>query len=250
MSYILDALRQAETDRQRGQVLNLNAPAPGAARCRHHIPRLIARWVLGLATVLGAVFFLGLGLQGRGGATPIYSTKSSVVQNHLPDISPLPGPPGLVAPQFAAPSRQPSTDTSWMQPQGGLFRPSINSAASERPTASVPEKPQKGTLDATPSSASMPRVTPRSTYTPVPEPPDLEPEPGNIRELPEEIRQQLPMISIGGSSYSSDPKSRMLIINGQIFREGDAITHDLMLERIERKSAVVKFKGARYRWSF
>ena len=98
--------------------------------------------------------------------------------------------------------------------------------------------------------ASAPRVTPRSTYVPVPEPPDVVPESMQIPELPDEIRQQLPMISMGGVNYSADPTRRLLVINGQIFHEGDPITQELTLEKIELKWAVVKFKGTRYRLRF
>ena len=65
-------------------------------------------------------------------------------------------------------------------------------------------------------------------------------------ELPEEIRRDLPKLVIGGSSYSGDAASRMVMINGQVFHEGDRLAPDLVLERIRHKSAVLAFKGWRY----
>ena len=65
-------------------------------------------------------------------------------------------------------------------------------------------------------------------------------------ELPEEIRRDLPKLVIGGSSYSGDAASRMVMINGQVFHEGDRLAPDLVLERIRLKSAVLAFKGWRY----
>jgi len=64
--------------------------------------------------------------------------------------------------------------------------------------------------------------------------------------LPEEIRRDLPKLVIGGSSYSGDAASRMVMINGQVFHEGDRLAPDLVLERIRLKSAVLAFKGWRY----
>ena len=65
-------------------------------------------------------------------------------------------------------------------------------------------------------------------------------------ELPEDIRRDLPKLVIGGSSYSGDAASRMVMINGQVFHEGDRLAPDLVLERIRLKSAVLTFKGWRY----
>ena len=65
-------------------------------------------------------------------------------------------------------------------------------------------------------------------------------------ELPDEIRRQLPALTIGGSIYSETPANRFLIINGQLFHERDKIAPDLSLEQIKLKAAVLKFKGYRY----
>ena len=42
-------------------------------------------------------------------------------------------------------------------------------------------------------------------------------------ELPEDVRRDLPRIAINGSSYSGDAASRMVMISGQIFHEGDSL---------------------------
>ncbi|HEY4958793.1 MAG TPA: general secretion pathway protein GspB, partial [Caldimonas sp.] len=69
-------------------------------------------------------------------------------------------------------------------------------------------------------------------------------------ELPEEIRRDLPKVAINGSSYSGDAASRMVMINGQIFHEGDKLGGGLVLEKINRRSAVLSFKGYRYEIAF
>jgi general secretion pathway protein B len=69
-------------------------------------------------------------------------------------------------------------------------------------------------------------------------------------QLPESIRSELPVLSIGGASYSKNPASRMLIINGQVFHEGDTLGPDLTLKQIQLKAAVLEYKGYRYKVSF
>jgi len=69
-------------------------------------------------------------------------------------------------------------------------------------------------------------------------------------DLPEDVRRDLPKLTIGGASYSGDAASRMVMINGQIFHEGDTLTPGLVLERIKLKSAVLSYKGYRYEVTF
>lgn len=71
-----------------------------------------------------------------------------------------------------------------------------------------------------------------------------------VAELPEAIRRDLPRIAINGSSYSGDAASRMVMVNGQVFHEGDRLGPGLVLDRIRQKSAVLAFKGWRYEVQF
>ena len=67
-----------------------------------------------------------------------------------------------------------------------------------------------------------------------------------LAELPDEVRRDLPPLVIGGAMYSENPASRMLIVNGQLFHEGDKLAAGLQLEQIKLKSAVLRLKGYRY----
>lgn len=42
----------------------------------------------------------------------------------------------------------------------------------------------------------------------------------------------------------------MLIVNGQVLREGDAASAELTLVRIGAKSAVLRYKGTTYLWRY
>ncbi|MGH6626608.1 MAG: general secretion pathway protein GspB, partial [Burkholderiaceae bacterium] len=68
----------------------------------------------------------------------------------------------------------------------------------------------------------------------------------SLNELPEDLRRQLPALTISGSSYSANPAHRMLIINGQVFHEGEKPAAELLLEQIKPNAAVLSFRGQRY----
>jgi len=72
----------------------------------------------------------------------------------------------------------------------------------------------------------------------------------NINELPQETRAQLPRLAVGGAIYSPSPSARMVILNGQVWHEGDKPAPDTVLEQIRLKSAVLNYRGQRYEIAF
>jgi len=68
----------------------------------------------------------------------------------------------------------------------------------------------------------------------------------NVNDLPPTLRSQMPRLAVGGAIYSDTPSGRMLILNGQIYHEGDHPTPDTLIEQIRLKSAVLSFRGTRY----
>ena len=56
--------------------------------------------------------------------------------------------------------------------------------------------------------------------------------------------------TVGGAIYSETPSDRMVILNGQVFHEGDKPAADTVLEQIRLKSAILNFRGQRYEVSF
>jgi general secretion pathway protein B len=68
----------------------------------------------------------------------------------------------------------------------------------------------------------------------------------SLAELPGDLRQQVPALAIGGSVYSPQASARMIVVNGQVFQEGNALTPELTLEQIRPKSAVFTIRGQRF----
>ena len=67
-----------------------------------------------------------------------------------------------------------------------------------------------------------------------------------LAELPAEVRGQMPALTVGGSVYSPQAASRIVILNGQVFREGDKPIDGLTVEQIGLRSTVLAFRGTRF----
>jgi general secretion pathway protein B len=68
----------------------------------------------------------------------------------------------------------------------------------------------------------------------------------SLKELPDDIRNGLPALAVGGATYSENAASRMLIVNGNIFHEGDKLTPEVTLQQIKLRTAVLTYRGYRY----
>lgn len=234
MSYILDALRKAdsERERERGAVPSIHAqPAPPSAADPDEPGKgqpLV--WVVaGLSVVVLALLawmFLG---RSSGGDEP-QPARVAEAPVAAPPAPPMPAPMPQQAPvpmREVAPPRAVAPEPVRVQTPPQASPP--NMAA---PHAAAPQTPPQTAPVAQPvNRAADDRVL-------------------TMDELPDDVRRQLPNFAINGSKYSDTPASRILIINGQVFHEGDRLTPDLTLEQIKVKAAVLRFRGYRYSMTF
>ena len=68
-----------------------------------------------------------------------------------------------------------------------------------------------------------------------------------VAELPQDMRSQIPKITITGSVYSASPTQRLLLINNLVLPQGSQVAPDLTLEEIQPRSSVFVFKGTHFR---
>ena len=220
MSYILDALKRAESERERGTVPGLHSQSVPLRRPVTGT-RALAKPLGLVAVALGLVLMGVLAWHSLGpmafdtnpGLTirsPIASPGMSAVIAALPTASRT-----ITLPQLAPPVTAASTSQA----------PAL--VASLKPEPPPEPKRQTTTAVVDTTAPASPRIMP-------------------INELPADIRQTLPKVNISGSTYSDNQALRMLIINGEVFREGEKAGPDLQLEQIRVKSAVLNFKGLRY----
>lgn len=187
MSYILEALRRAEAERQRGQVPGLHAPAADWGQGRVGTPAAPRRQALAwasagllLALALGAAWWLGRAHPaGVGDAAPEAVPVARPAPQ--PTLQPAPLPAPLPIPQPPAP-------------------PAVATATPRPPPQAV-------------ASAPLP---------------------------------PLPPLQLGGGMYSEQPSQRLLIVNGQVLREGDEVQPGLKLVQIRPRSALFERDGQRF----
>ena len=217
MSYILDALQRADSERERGTVPGLHSQSVPLRKAVAD-SRAVAKPLIVMGAVLALLVLAVLGWRSSG--LGLVTTRSGV-----PDIAASPPPASQIAAAAPAMAATSATSVTTTAP-----------AAVEATSSVVP-------VPAPPASAITTRpAAPVASPRPVPVSRPVV----NMNELPAEVRQTLPKVVISGSTYSDNRALRMLIINGEVFREGERPAPDLQLEQIGSKSAVLNFKGLRY----
>jgi general secretion pathway protein B len=238
MSFILDALKRAEAERDRGRVPGLNASTPTLATEEPEPARHLPSWVWAL---LGALMMLVAAL--------VWILMERDTPAH--DAAP---PAENLASTGTAPSPSPSPPRPTIPSQaGGVVNASATAQAGVRSSRSgsswtynaPPETPQ-------PSGSRLQMSVPAGQAVRQPDTTQAAPPAGDahriyaVQELPPEIQQALPSLQFGGAMYSEHAASRLLIINGQALHEGDRVQAGLTLKEIKLRSAVLEFRGYAY----
>jgi general secretion pathway protein B len=143
------------------------------------------------------------------------------------------GVPGaVVQPPAMAPARSAARDSPRL-PERPAERPQ------DRPAERTGDRPAQRTSTPAVPPAAAPTLSAKATA-------GAASAPLRLSAMPAEWRKQLPALTVSGSVYSPDAPARMLILNGQILREGQNAGGDLLVERIGPKAAVLSFRGQRF----
>ncbi|MBK9572173.1 MAG: general secretion pathway protein GspB [Rhodoferax sp.] len=235
MSYILEALKRADAERQRGAVPGLLAsqvttPLAGAASSGYkHL-----RWAAVTALVLGgmAVGLWRWHVPARASARLVQTgsapTSMPVVAAGLPSATVA----GSAQPSVATPS-QPTAVPAVAAPQSVATRPKPAAHAPPPIAATPPVAPVEPVAMAAVSPASASQAASAGVAL--------------LGELQEDIRRQIPALSITGVVHSANPAQRLLVVNNQVLTQGSLAAPELRLEEIENKSSVFSFRGTRFR---
>jgi len=236
MSYILEALRKAEAERQRGAVPGLHAqalpvaelPKGSAGSGRLRLAFLAGLLLLGAAVGVWWWWSGARAPEPTSAAVPALPTTSPA--NPAEAIQTVPPPVPV-----AAPGAQPSVPTVSAPPPAAVTMadaPAPKSQPAPAPTpATVPAPVPPATAPASPAAPAVPA---------------LQEPPVRLADLPEARRRELPPLVLSGAVQSPDPAARMLIVDGQVLREGDALSPGLTLERIGPRAAVFSLRGLRF----
>ena len=224
MSYILDALKKADAERERSGVPGLHAAA-GAGAAADEARRDATRWRAVALTVLSLAGAAALGWWWHGtgesaptavlAAAPVPSTPSTAAATPLATTS---APPPTVVVPPAAPVVVPPSAEATAPPA----RPDAD-ASPGMPRVIVP--PAAPTTTAASASGATLPVYP---------------------DLPADLKRQLPPLAVNGAVYGPAASGRMVFINGQVVREGDSLAEGLVVERIGPKASVLAWRGTRF----
>jgi general secretion pathway protein B len=286
MSYILEALRKADAERERGAVPDLHSQLlpdapPGDETQERRSPRWL--WpVVVAALVLGGVWagsWLGSNAAPEATVPPALTPSAPLAAASTPPV-PAMAPvaaadavaasaaaPASVAPPTPAPApvQTPAKASATATASASATSSAPAEAARAGPAPTVARAADKGLLapirpvpKAKPVPQSGPQAqardaaaakAPTRTEEKALAKADAQAPPPRLprlNELPEELRQQMPALAIGGSVYSPQAEKRMIILNGQVFLEGAVLAPELKLEQIRPKSAVLSIRGQRF----
>jgi len=253
MSYILDALKQS--DKQRQMSSELDSVVPSITGVDEVAPERKRYWVL--AGVVIFVLFIG--------GIYIYSQEPVVAS----DISVQ--PPELIVEDVVL---QSGPDEKAKQALYGVSikldetPPAVLATTPElahlnKDTATVPVKQTPAALVTVAPPAKQP-VKPveikaaDSAEVAVVVKPVAAPETfgsGSVdeviywRQLPAGVQRELPQLKFSVHIYSRQPASRMVKVNGRMLREGDLISGQVRLDEITRSGVILTYKGYRFRMS-
>jgi general secretion pathway protein B len=203
MSYILDALRKSEQERQRGKVPDIHgmpSESDATRQKKSPWPYIVLALVIMNAVIL-AIFWKQF-------------TSSTDTESHVAEPeSVLSTPQALVPPVAVKPTPIPEPA------QQAVLTPSRAPAPAPAPvpvSKPAPVQPQ----EPLPSVGYMPQ----------------------LEELPAGERQGIPDMTFSSHMYSSIPKYRSIIINGKRLKEGQFFNDQLQVREIT-DSGVIMSRG-------
>jgi general secretion pathway protein B len=250
MSYILDALKRAESERSRGQIPGLHAqPMARVALDREERSPVwkTLLYVVIAVLVLGALAWWWLSADGPAPAAVPPQAAPLAAPPSTP-AAPVNPPAQVSAPPPVVAAAEPVVSAASKPAPRRNPPPAVKSAATPAnnaaPVSSVPTPAPRSQTAADPSGATRSTAAPAAAASAsgsTPEPRVLA-----MSELPADVISSLPALVVSGASYSDQPASRMVIINGALYREGDRLTSELTLQRIALRSAVLSFRGYRF----
>ena len=220
MSFILDALKKAQSQRKSDAASGTPAQLAPATPLEKK-PSLWGKpliWVALAALVVISSLLAWL--------RPWQTASPARVAANLPKPPQKP----IALPKAATPA----------SPQA-----SVGATTPSTPTAARPAPPVKA---AAPKIAEP--IKPEEKKLPPPAAPFNKNRVVTLRELPEEIQKEIPTLAVGGYMYSDRHADRMLLVNKELYHEGNKVAPGLTLEKMTSDAAVFNYKGYHFRISY
>jgi len=223
MSFILDALKKSEIERQRQSTPGL-MDTPAALR-RGRLPL----W----AMLLGALL-----------AINVVVLSVVLIRNGAPGAAPPAVAPAARRDTVAAAEQKPAADEHFSPlSREPVYAPEIPMPPSDESASS------KGAAAELPAVAQ--RAAPHAIHRPDPVLVDEEPQDNNevlpsINEINLTGSQALPEMHLDVHVYATKPAERFVYINMRKYHEGNTLQEGPVLERIRRDGVILNYQGLRF----
>jgi general secretion pathway protein B len=264
MSYILDALKKAESERKLGSVPNVHAQSVPVATSEagSSVWSRASTWIvlIALAITVGVLAWLK-----PWQAVPVSNTSASLPEQSPSKIEDAESKsPSVQPPLSAASSAFPAVSSAFPPVTAGNAELAATAppANAVLPAEALPAEPAKPKIRPKLARKSTEKKQARSAEPskPVVSAAEQEPVPASdpspetriatLRELPENIQREIPALTIGGYIYSGNQSERSILINNRLLHEGEEVEPGLVLEKMLPNEAVLSYKGHRYRISY
>lgn len=231
MSYILEALKKAQAERQLGSAPTIHAtplqPLASERERTRSMGLIVGLGVLAVAVAGGVAWWTQ--------RTPAPDAQPGAVLA----ATPAPPAPVVVVAQAPAAPYVPAAPAPLAYQAGPAPTPLMGASAvvAQRPPvmrAAPAPAPARAAATAPVAVAAAPAAA-------------LEDNLPLLNQLPEAQRAGLPQVSFGGYMYSKNPADRLLLIDKTLRREGEEVAPGLVLERLLPRAAVMNYRGTRYR---
>lgn len=213
MSYILDALKKSDQQRQHSKAPTLLTSHATVAAAESKRVAINIWWALAL---IGIGLLIGWWRPWETEATGVVAPANPVLH------ATISGTQSAASPAEHAVLTQPSAASTDQTPVATA--PAESSAVS------------KTTLAASPAIGI--------TQTPTEPPPEIPPL--QQHELPAEVRQSLPAIMIAFHQYANQSGDSRVMINNNVLHAGDSIAPGLKLEQITSEGVILSYQGYRF----
>ena len=278
MSYILEALKRAEQERQIGQAPNAAAPAPEAYESdRRYWPWVLLMVLLLAVAVLAITFWLSAGRSAAPEQAALAPPSQPQAVDKMPTkplqadtqaaglptrVTAVRSEPALViqaAPIEQTPIAEVQLPTEPAQPKPkaepeAVVIPELAMAAAQTPAEETVGPPAEPPAELPTEAQAVPPVASASAAEARADEPSSEGADSGpadyelpwLNEMPVAFRRGVPSLEIQFHRYTDDRSRSFVMIAGQRYREGQILKSGPTLERIVEEGLILRWRGERF----
>jgi general secretion pathway protein B len=233
MSYILDALKKSDRERQRENIPSLNSiHEPYPASSGNHFSNQRTKYI----TIIGLILIITAAAMTwyRANLLPTKDT-AAIVEPTRTTTEPEKNNPSTHSPESSV-TESPVVESAVAEP----------APPAEDNRISIPSPPTITTRSKKIRLQPDQTTQPEEKEVPVSLSPQEHQVITDIKDLPSSIRTAIPNLHLAGHTYSDNPTQRMIIINGNILREGDRVDDTLKLIEITWTGVILDRNGKQF----